>query len=88
MPAMNSGTIAMSRPVTDEWIHCSPIEIAANGMTNSISANTSTAPPWPRSCDSAPRRQAMGSRMTTASVRRAHAMNSGSTSSSAILMRK
>ena len=82
------GTVAMRMPVTEEPIHCSPIDIAAKGITNSANANATSAPVCPVSEASAPRRQAIGTRMSAASVTRLQAIISGGTSVTATLMRK
>ena len=42
-----SGTVAMSMPVTDELIHCSPQEMTANGIANSARANAQSAAVMP-----------------------------------------
>src|SRR5271169_2789471 len=85
---MESGTIAIKIPVTEELIQRSPNEIAENGTANSTNAKAQIAALWLRSGRSAPRRQAIGTRIAAAISTRLNASSSGATSWTAILTKK
>ncbi len=75
-------------PVTEESIQRSPTEIAAKGIANSASANAQMAVLCSQRVRSAPRRQAIGNRISVASTMRPHATMNGETSCTASLMKK
>src|SRR5579863_5487060 len=78
----------MRIPVTDDEIHFSPKEITKNGITNSANANARIAALyWPKE-RSAPRCQAIGSRMAAPSATRPKATTIGESSCTDSLMKK
>ena len=82
------GTVAMRMPVTEELIHCSPKEIAANGIANSARAKRKEPPRAREAEPSAPRFHAIGTRTAAASTTRHQAISNGGTSATASLMKK
>src|SRR5271170_901312 len=85
---MDSGTMAIRMPVTDELIQRSPREIAENGIANSTNANAQIAVLRLVKPRSAPRRQAIGTSIAAAIATRLNATSRGATSCTAILMKK
>src|SRR6267142_6178051 len=86
--AIDSGTMAMRMPVTEELIHCSPYEMTEKGMTNSANANAKIAALCFPKDRKAPRRHAIGSRITVPSVTRPKATTTGESSCTDSLMKK
>jgi len=75
-----SGTVAIKIPVTEELIQRSPNEIAENGMMNSATAKAHTAALCALKVRSAPRCQAIGSRISVPSATRPQATTNGDSS--------
>jgi hypothetical protein len=86
--AIDSGTMAMRIPVTEELIHRSPNEMTKKGMTNSANANAQIAALCLPSERKAPRRHAIGSRTNVASITRPKATTTGESSCTDSLIKK
>ena len=86
--AMISGMVAVRMPAIEELIQRSAIAMAAKGTANSASANAQIERLCASSGRKAPRRQAIGSKMSVASTMRAHAISHGESSCTASLMKK
>ncbi len=85
---MDSGTIAIRMPVTEESIQRSPNEITEKGITNSAIANAQIAALcFPREWR-APRRHAIGSRIRLPSITRPKATTTGDSSCTDSLIKK
>src|ERR1039458_10290738 len=85
---MDSGTMAMRMPVTDESIQRSPYEITEKGMTNSASAKAKVAALCLPKDTRAPRRHAMGSKMAAPKTTRPNATTTGDSSCTESLIKK
>ncbi len=86
--AMATGSIAISRPVSDDVMCTSPYVISRNGPMMCTAASTATIPSRPRRAPSVPRAAAAGSSTSAAIAARPATTNIGDRSSMAILMRK
>src|SRR6202171_457306 len=86
--AIDSGTMAMRIPVTDELIHRSPNEMTKKGITNSANANAQIAPLCLPKERKAPRRHAIGSKINVPRVTRPKATTTGESSCTDSLIKK
>src|SRR6202035_6187104 len=80
--------MAMRIPVTEELIHRSPYEMTEKGMTNSANANAKIAALCFHKDRRAPRRHAIGSKITVPSVTRPKATTTGDSSCTDSLIKK
>src|ERR1700737_743463 len=86
--AIDSGTMAMRIPVTEELIHCSPNEMAEKGMMNSANANAQIAALCLPKERKASRRNAIGSKINVPSATRPKATTTGASSCTDSLIKK
>src|SRR5258708_6503649 len=86
--AIDSGTMAMRMPVTEELIHRSPYEMTEKGMTNSANAKAKIAALCFPKDRKAPRRHAIGSKIRVPSVTRPKATTTGESSCTDSLIKK
>src|SRR4030081_2133719 len=86
--AIDSGTMAMRIPVTEELIHCSPNEMTEKGMMNSANANAQIAALCLPKERKAPRRHAIGNKINVPSATRPKATTTGDSSCTDNLMKK
>src|ERR1700688_501080 len=86
--AIDSGTMAMRIPVTEELIQRSPYEITEKGITNSANANAQIAALCLPRERKAPRRHAIGSKINVPKPTRPKATTTGDSSCTDNLIKK
>src|ERR1700730_17230377 len=86
--AIDSGTMAMRIPVTEELIHRSPTEMTEKGMANSANAKAQIAALCLPKERNGPRRHAIGSKINVPSITRPNATTTGESSCTDNLIKK